>query len=309
MTKTLVLGGTGWSGHQIALALSRAGYDVTIGSRGAKQAYLDELDSSLRLAKVDKSDAQQMGELLREGFDAIVDSVPTEASIDAVFEHAQGLKHYVHCSSTGGYAPLPVVPGDETLPYDHFMGGWRGKQIVDDKVLDLHRREGFPATVIRPSYITGPGLLPLDNLGGRRPDFIPDLLAEREVELPNDGLALLHPVHCADLAESFRLALDKPAVSIGQIYNACLDRAVTLTRYVQLNAEALGRQAKIRYVPLDELCRKHDGAIDERGLRFLATHMCYDITKIKTQLGYQPRCTVEEAIAENARWAAEQAKG
>ena len=45
------------------------------------------------------------------------------------------------------------------------------------------------------------------------------------------------------------------------------------------------------------------------GMRFLATHMCFSIDKARRDLGYQPHCSPEEAIEENARWAAEQRTG
>ena len=59
----------------------------------------------------------------------------------------------------------------------------------------------------------------------------------------------------------------------------------------------------INYLSVDEMLEKYRGQIGERGLRFFATHMCYDISKAREQLGYVPHCTTEEAIEETARWA------
>lgn len=307
MIKTLILGGTGWVGHHIALAFHNAGFDVTIASRGQKNTYLDQIGADIKKVQADKSNPDDMARIMTEGrYEIVADSVPTEASIDAVFANRKTIRHYLHCSSTGGYAPLPFIPGDETMPYDHFMGGWQHKQIVDAKVLHLHTTEGFPATVIRPSYITGPGYIPIDNLGDRREDFIPDILAEKTIDLPNDGQALLQPIHVRDLATMFRLAAQQPGISIGQIYNASLEKAVTLTRYIELTAAALDRTANINLMPLDAMFEKYFKGKPNRGLAFLATHMCYDITKPKTQLGYRPHITTEQAIAETARWAATQ---
>ena len=155
--------------------------------------------------------------------------------------------------------------------------------------------------MIRPCYITGPGMLPLDNQGGRREDYLSDVLAEKVLDVPDNGLALLQPVHVADLAASFRLALETRR-SIGQIYNICLSHAVTLNRYHEITADALGRKAHLNYLPLEEMLRKYTGRIHETGLRFLATHMCFSIEKAVRDLGYKPHCTPEQAIAETARW-------
>ena len=299
--KAIIFGGTGWVGHHIVLALRDAGHDVTICSRGSESTYDDEIPDNIPRVVADKTSEADVAKVLEVEYDVVMDSTPT--SIGHIARNARGLKHYVHCGSTGGYAPLPTIPGDETLPYDHFCGGWAAKAKADNAALDLYRNQGFPVTVIRPSYITGPGLLPLDNIGGRREDFIDDILNNVPMDLPENGMALLHPVHVRDLGQSFALAAARPDVAIGEIYNTCLDRAVTLNRYLQLSAAALDREVTINYMSIDAILEKYDDAVDETGLRFLATHMCFDMTKARTHLGYQPHCTVEEAIAENVRWA------
>jgi len=305
--KVIVFGGTGWVGHHIVLAFASAGHDVFICSRGKKNTYEAEIPKSIPHIRADKSSEADMARVFSEPYDVVVDSVPSDASIELVVKHARRLKRYLHCSSTGGYAPLPFIPGDETMPYDHFMGGWRNKAVMDARVMDLFHRQGFPATVIRPPYITGPGMLPIDNFGGRRQDFITDILEGKALVLPNDGQALLQPIHVRDLGHAFLLAASTPA-AVGQIYNICLEKAVTITRYLQITAAALGREVKIEYMPVAEMIESYGDPTDERWerwLRFFGTHMCYDIRKARVQLGYVPHCTTEEAIEETARWAAQ----
>ncbi len=301
--RVLLFGGTGWVGHNIALNLRQHGYKVTICSRGRKDTFAAAVQE-IPSVQGDKSNAADMRRILSSEYEVIIDSVPTLASIELVATLAKGLRHYIHCSSTGGYAPLPFLPCDETAPYGGFCGtsGWKTKADCDADALGRFCRDGFPATVIRPCYITGPGLLPLDNLGGRREDFLADLLAEKTLDLPDNGLSLLQPIHVLDLADSFRLAIENRR-SLGQIYNICLAHAVTLTKYLELNAAALGKKARINYLPLSEMLQKYPAA-NAIGMRFLATHMCFSIDKARRDLGYRPRYTPEEAIAETARWAA-----
>ena len=300
--KVLVLGGTGWVGHETAKAFFKAGYDVTICSRGKKGRYKSEV-SDIPSIKGDKNDTDQMKEILKAGqYEIVTDSVPTEASMDNIKKYATNLKQYIHCSSTGGYTPLQNIPGDETSPYEGFHGsGWAKKKVIDELVIQWHQQEGFPGTVIRPSYIAGYGCLPLDNLGGRREDFIADIMAEKELELPDNGKSLLQPVLVRDLGRSFRLAAEHPQ-SLGEIYNICLKKAVTLNRYIELNAQAVAREAKIKYVPIEELLVKYGYNINPTGLRFLNDHMCFDISKAEDHLGFKPELTVEEVIFENAIW-------
>lgn len=300
----LIFGGTGWVGHNIAKNFAAAGHQVTICSRGQKQTFAAELPGVTAL-RADKNDPAELERLLAAArYDVIVDSVPQENTLKGVARHARGLKHYIHCSSTGGYAPLPFVPGDETAPYGGFAEGWMVKRVLDNLAMNLFLETGFPATVLRPCYISGPGMLPLDNLGGRRPDFISDLRGEVVLDVVNDGQALLQPVHVMDLARSFLLAAEAPRRSVGQIFNICGERAVTLNRYLELNAGAFGLKARLNHLPLEDMLRKHAGHIHEVGLRFLAQHMCFDISKAKELLGYRPANSVEAIVEENARWAA-----
>jgi nucleoside-diphosphate-sugar epimerase len=303
MKKVIVFGGTGWLGHKVALNFAKEGCDVTVVSRGVKGQFIERL-GSIRQIQADKKCEESMRTILSEKYNIIIDTVPNVDSMNHIFKYAGSeLEHYIHCSSTGGYAPLPFIPCDETAPYGGFDGksGWATKAVVDNLVMELFCKDGFPATVIRPCYITGTGdMLPLDNLGGRRPDFIPDILAGKVLDLPEDGQALLQPIHVDDLADSFVLAA-KTRVSIAQRYNICLSHAVPIKRYVELNAEAIGCEAKINYMSVPDMLAKYGDTIDAIWLRFFATHMCFTIEKARRELGYAPKHTPEETIRETAR--------
>ncbi len=151
----IVLGGTGWVGHNIVREFHAAGHEVTVCSRGKKTNYESRMPEGISRICADKTKPADIKGVFEKRYDAVIDTVPTVESIDNIVKHAGNIKHYIHCSSTGGYAPLPYVPADETCAYDHFMGGWKHKAEVDYSVMTLFKRKGFPATVIRPSYITG----------------------------------------------------------------------------------------------------------------------------------------------------------
>jgi nucleoside-diphosphate-sugar epimerase len=305
--QVIVFGGTGWVGHHIARYFHQAGCQVTIASRGKKNDFISVIPTGIEHLTLDKTRETEMAAVFNNQYDIVIDSVPTEASFDLIHKYARGLKHYIHCSSTGAYAPLPFIPCDETAPYKGFPygSGWKQKVIVDTKALGSFKEHGFPATVIRPCYITGPGMLPLDNLGGRRKEFISDIINNVPLDLPDNGLALLQPIHVEDLAASFLLAVQHE-VSIGQVYNICLEKAVTLNTYLAINAGCFKTKPNINYLPLEEMIKKYGNTINETGLRFLATHMCFDISKARTQLGYRPKHTTKEAIEETALWTAKE---
>ena len=304
--KIILFGGSGWLGHNIARNLVSKGLDLTIVSRGRKKTFLNEI-AGLQVLTADKSDEAAMKQIFESAsYTHVIDTVPTEKSIDLIFKYAKHLRHYLHCSSTGGYTPLPFVPCNETAHYKGFAPGtgWDQKRIVDNLVMRLCRENGFPATVIRPCYITGPGMLPMDNLGGRRSDFIADIIAEKTLDLPNDGRALLQPIHVRDLADSFYLSMTHPDSSVGQIYNICLSHALTLNDYLALTASVFSKKPVIHYMSVDAMLKKYGDKINATGLRFLAEHMCFTIDKAVRDLEYRPSCTPEEAVIETALWAA-----
>jgi len=303
--KILLFGGSGWLGHNIALNLASKGYDLTIVTRGRKQTFQQEI-ANLKTITADKGDEAAMKQIFETAYTHVIDTVPSEKSIELIHKYAVHLQHYLHCSSTGGYAPLPFVPCNETAPYKGFAPGtgWDKKRIVDNQVMELFRESGFPTTVIRPCYITGPGKLPMDNLGGRRTDFIADIIAEKTLDLPNDGKALLHPIHVRDLANSFYLSLVHPDASIGQIYNIGLSHAFSLNDYLALTASVFNKKPMIHYMSVEAMLEKYGDTINPTGLRFLAEHMCFTIDKAVRDLEYRPSCTPEEAVIETALWAA-----
>lgn len=300
------MGGNGQVGHEIALLLEKASIPVTILCRGKHSYFMDSI-KHLPIIYADKQDEEKMKEVFQTHYTHIIDTVPTLQSIELVFKYNKNLTHYIHCSSTGGYAPLPYVPCNENAPYGGFCkgSGWDFKRAMDERALDLYRTTGFPATVIRPCYITGPGTFPIDNLGSRGKDFIKNILEGKELEVPGNGTTLLQPIHTRDLARSFLLAMDHRNTTIGEIYNITLDYALTHKRYVELNAEAFGKKANIVYRSVEELLAKYPDC-HETNLRFFDTHMCFSTAKAERDMGYRPEYTPEEAVIENARWAAKE---
>ena len=304
--KIIVFGGTGWLGHTIVNQLAASRHQVVACSRGKNNGFA--LPDRLRHIIADKSDPAAVEAIFSaDRYDVVIDTCPSTKSVENIFRSAAGIKHYIHCSSTGGYAPLPFIPADETAPYlgAQFPGsGWVEKYEVDTLIRDKFSRCGFPGTIIRPCYITGVGMLPLDNLGDRRESFLADVKNEAVLDLPDNGLALLQPVEIGDLASAFVLAAERPQ-SIGEIYNVTSDHAFTLLRYLELTAAVFGVKPHVNLMSVDAILAKYGSSINAQWLRFLACHMCFTNAKARRELDFAPKYGPEEAVEMTARWGAE----
>jgi len=303
----LLMGGTGEVGHHIANGLALRGHDVVVLGRG-KDGRGFELDGRVRRIQADKNDADALDHAVAPlALDVVIDTVPSETSLRNVHGLLAGkIQHYIHCSSTGVYAPLRYVPGDEEHPWDPKPGDFFATCAARDQLaLELFGRSGFPVTILRPTMIIGPGALPVDNLGGRSAQFLQDLAANRPIELPEDGDALVQAGLNVDLAQAFVLAVEQPERAIGQIFNISCKRAVTLRDYLGFFKEAMGSASALAPTPIETILANHrtDGRGDEYWLRFLCLHMCYDIAKARERLGFDPPSDLRHSVMLVVEWA------
>ena len=297
--KVLVIGGTGWVGHHIALACFRAGFSVVTMSRNPAGRFFDDV-AFLPHIVGDKSNKQTMEQVLRDGhYDVVIDSVPTPNCIAILSELRQLYDRYIQCGSTGVYTPLLTMPADETHPIGRRVyDGFAGKIAADQAMLEANAAGRLRGTVLRPCCIAGPGKMPLDNLGGRRDDFIADIRNGKALDVLDGGTALLQIVHVRDLGRAFALAVATPS-SVNNAYNICGDCALTVRRYCEVNAEALGVEAQFASMTFDAMIAKYGEDI-RGGLTFLAEHMCLSNKKATAELGWRPEYSVEAAIRETA---------
>ena len=305
----LIIGGTRFLGLNITQRLAARGDRVTVANRG-QTAW--ERPEGVEQIMADISQERSLAAAVEgRAFDAAIHMIAMSAgSAAAVLEPLQGkIGHYVQCGSVGVYAPLQYLPADEEHPThpreigpDEQYVGFSHKLAADTEAARLCEEFAIPLTVLRPTAIIGPGAVPIDIWGDRRPERFQWILDEETIEVPNDGRALIQFGHVADLADAFVLALDQPEKA--GIYNISSEYAITLNYYLQLLGEALGKTPRLEYVPMLELLERHPdrAELNERGLRFLCEHMCFSIERVKRELGYSPRRTPERAVEESVRW-------
>ena len=301
--KVLIVGGTRHLGPAVARELLVHEHEVTILHRGRTPSGLPPDVKEILGDARDRNFVQS--QIRGVGYDAVVDTILSVRDLEWYLPMLQAWSgQFVHCGSTGVYAPAARIPSRETdpTPCPPHLGGFGGKAEQDQALLDFHAATGFKVCSMRISNVIGAGDVPLDVWGARNPACFQRLADHEEIWIPNDGRALLQPAHVKDLARGFRAALETDEAS-GQIYNLSSDRAVTLARYAELAREALGSESELKCVSMAEILAT--GKANESGLRFICEHMCIDSGKAERELGYRPEIGVRESLRDSLAWMAE----
>lgn len=242
--KVALIGGKGFIGSQIAVALAGAGHVPCMVSRQPatskrtafeQRSYVAHDPSSLREALAGCEAVVFLPGILH-GSEAEFEAVHVEllrAAVQAC--EALGIRRFLHMSALGA---------DSEGPSRYLRSKGRAEQLLRSSALDW--------TIMRPSVVFGRGDQ-FVSLFARMSRFLPvlPLAAAR---------ARFQPVWVEDVAAAFALALQLPD-SIGQSYDLVGPDVYTLADIVRLCARTRGRQILI--IPLPEWLARWQAALLE----------------------------------------------
>ncbi len=92
------------------------------------------------------------------------------------------------------------------------------KAAIETYLLREARLNGFPATVLHPGRIIGPGWNPLNPAGHFRPEVLPGWRAGRRWRCPTSGWRRSHHVHADDVAQLFERAVAHRSAAVGESF-------------------------------------------------------------------------------------------
>ena len=145
------------------------------------------------------------------------------------------------------------MPTTEEQPRTPFGEYGMQKAAIEAYLLDEARRNGFPATVLHPGHIVGPGL----GAARTRPaTSTPRLLAagrgQRNCALPNLGMETVHHVHADDVAQAFVQAIAQLERRGGRELPRRVAAALTLRGYAETMAAWFGQPAVLAFCRWEE---------------------------------------------------------
>ncbi|NAZ85242.1 dTDP-glucose 4,6-dehydratase [Kineococcus indalonis] len=206
--------------------------------------------------------------------------VGTQTLLDAALRH--GVDKFVHVSTDEVYGSIESGSWSEDHALEPNSPYSASKASSDLLARAYHRTHGVPTVVTRCSNNYGPHQFPEKVL----PLFITSLMRGGTVPLYGDGLNVRDWLHVDDHCRGIQLVLDggRP----GEVYNIGGGTELTNRELTERVLDAFGvGWERVRQV---EDRKGHD------------RRYSVDISKIRAELGYEPRVGFEEGLASTIAW-------
>jgi nucleoside-diphosphate-sugar epimerase len=307
--RIVVIGGSGHIGTYLIPMLVEQEHEVINITRGRSQPYLAHVAwSNIQQIVADREKEDQAGTFASRVRDLKPDIVIdlicfTEASARQIVEALRGqVQHFLHCGTIWIYGHSTQVPATEDQPRHPFGEYGIQKAAIEAYLLKEARLNGFPATMLHPGHIVGPGHNPLNPAGHFNPQVFTRLAHGEELALPNLGLETVHHVHADDVAQSFVKAMAYRSTSVGESFHVVSPAAITLRGYAEAVAGWFGQKARLTFLPWDEWRKTVPEAEAQATWDHIAHSPNASIEKARRLIDYQPRYSSLQAIYEAVNW-------
>jgi 2'-hydroxyisoflavone reductase len=248
--RVLILGGTGFIGPHFVAALSARGHSLTLFNRGKRNP---ETRAGVEQLVGDR--AGQLDALKGRDWDVVIDNsgyTPREVKLtaDLLRDHVQ---QYIFISSIAVYADFSVPGIDEDYKLAQLKDP--AVEVVDDdtygglKVLCeqvVEQAYGARATVIRPTYVAGPG-----DTTDRFTYWVVRAARGGEMLAPGTPSDPFQFIDVRDLADFMCLCVEK---RVAGRYNLCNPpRSVTMGKVLDVSKRIAHADTKVTWASADFL--------------------------------------------------------
>lgn len=305
--KVLFIGGNGnISWHCVEESL-RAGHQVTILNRGMTRKTRREVQPAVRQLMADVGNKESILKALGdETFDCVCDFIcfndqQAQLSVDLFQEKT---KQYIVISSEAVYkresSNLPFRENGKKYEVDVKDNYIAGKLQAERVFQEAHKKEGFPATIVRPGY-TYDTIIPAPI--GQNCFTAPQKFIEGyPLLMPGDGENLWSPLHSADFAKAF-VCLIGNNMAIGEDFHITGDILITWNELASTLLDVLGvNRNHILHIPRDEamnITAFHSEVVMQQHM----WHYLFDNTKIKSVAkGWKQCIPFADGIRSTVKW-------
>jgi UDP-glucose 4-epimerase len=318
MSKVLVTGGAGYIGAHVAAELLKSGYSIRIYDDFSNGLHR-RVDGKFRdIVEGDMLDRAKLLAAL-DGIDAVIHLAAKKAVEESVkdplkyYENnvggtlnllgamaAKGVKQLVYSSSAAVYSPNDkeaVVEDDPTAPLSPYGAS---KLLAEQLISSVGSAEQISNISLRYFNVVGSNIAEFGD--NSKDNLVPKVfLALKNGKRPQiygsdyptpDGTCIRDYIHVQDLALAHLAALKKVESGyISQVYNVGSGKGYSVKEMMDQISKSIGRDINPELSP----ARAGD-----------SPKLIASIDKIKEQLGWSPRASLEEMI--DSAWQAEVAR-
>ena len=322
--RVFITGATGFIGGSIARALLARGDDVAILVRSEVRS-----GTGLDAARVIKGELGRLSDRASEmlsGIDVVVHCAAhvapfgiwedfervniegTKELLDAA--KSVGVKAFINFSTPSVYVDFrdrENIKESDSLPDKQVSMYGRSKIIADQLVMEA-ASSGLNACSIRPRAVLGAGDANI------LPRMI-KILSNGRFPLVRGGGALIDATHINNVVQATLLAMDRPEVIRGQIFNISNGQPVSMRQLAERLFASLGKDVRFVFVPWFvarliaqgvELFYRFtkpgaEPPISVYSIGLTSFTQTLDISKAKSLLGYSPEATLNDAIHDFVR--------
>lgn len=312
--KVLIIGGTRRCGPYLVRELLKKGHSVVCYHRGQHKISL--LEGAEHIYG-DRRDYLQFRKQMNEvNADVVIDMIAgDDKDVQAVVEaFRKRIRQYICISSFEvyqafaaawdhalSYQPVPIPEEAPKRRKLHLYGEEirYEKLLVEKEAMKAHTGGDFAVTILRWPALYGPR-----DTTPREWYYVKQILdGRRKIAVPNGGQALFSRGYFENMAHSVLLAMEKER-ACGEIYNAADTEALSVKQIVAMVAEIMGHEWEIISVPRETM----PPAPQSRALPCscdpydIEPHLLLDLTKIRSELGYDDIVPVRKAMDNTVQW-------
>jgi nucleoside-diphosphate-sugar epimerase len=308
--KIVVIGATGHIGGYLVPRLVGAGHEVVAISRGIQEPYrrhsawdlVERVTADRAAEDVTGTFAGRIADL---DADVVIDLVCfTRSSAAQLAEALRGrVELLLSCGTIWVHGTAIEVPTTEDAVRRPWGEYGIGKAEIEELLLRESRRTGgLRSVVLHPGHISGPGWRAVNPAGNLDLEVWEKLATGRELVLPNFGLETVHHVHADDVAQGFQRAIERQSEAVGNSFHIVSERALTLRGFAEAVAGWFGYDAVLRFEPFEKFRAQTTPESAAITLEHISRSPSASIDKARRLLGYAPRYTSLEAVAEAVDW-------
>lgn len=319
-TNVLVTGASGLVGRRVVSDLVKRGYRVTavvrsdphrreleaIGAQAVSGDLADPstLDAPLKAANTVVHCAAHIGDWgPAEKYRAI--NVVALEHLLGIVRASERFRRWIQVSSLGVYPARHHYGTDETTPpsLSGLDGYTKTKAEAEVLINDQINRHRFPAVILRPGFIYGPG----------ERHSVPRIIEKFEagkMKFIGRGDKLLNNTYVGNLSDAILLAMENPQ-AVGETFNIRDQRLVTREEYINTIADYLGKPhpkhvpewlARTLVGPMETFAKLTNATqaplLTGARIKFMTLNLDFSIAKAKRVLGYHPQVDFREGIRE-----------